>query len=160
MMRKGMARALAAAICGLLGLAPTASGGDLIGGDCCPAPCGKKVCCPVEETKTVSKTCWTYHKKDFCLPCSMLGMLLHRCDCGKACHRRVLVMKIRKHDEPVKKCIPVEPDCHAPCAPGCGGGAPGAPATVLTAPWPPPGAMIQPGTHPAGPEALPPPKPK
>jgi hypothetical protein len=162
MLRKLLTSAVVAAACGLLGSAsivcaadaPCCTGPAAVQG--CPAPCEqgcptcaacptcdkhhkhhKKVCIPVDDTKQVVKRTYGQECEDFCLPCSILGSLLHRkCDCSKPCHRKYLMIKICKRDECVKKCIPVdkEPCCPAPCD-GCCAAAPcGQSATVTEAP--------------------------
>jgi hypothetical protein len=128
MMRKRYALALAAALCGLLGLVPAGRAGD---GTCCPtacpAACGHSVCCPTTDTKTVEKRYYSDCTEEFCLPCSVLGMITHQCSCSKVMTRRDMILKVRKHDVCVKKCVPVTPACQTPCAPtGCAA----APATI------------------------------
>src|SRR5262249_17887832 len=71
----------------------------------------------VTETKTVTKRKYTTACEDFCLPCSILGMLTHRCDCSHVMTRKYMVLKLHKHEECVEKCVPVVEDCHAPACP-------------------------------------------
>jgi hypothetical protein len=116
---------------GLVGALPASDGPGCCAPACGPAcapPCGpachgKTVCCPIEETKTVNHRCYTDCKEDFCLPCSCLGMLMHRCDCSKVRKRKYLILKIHKEEQCVKKCIPVlqEPYCGDHCGGGCHG---------------------------------------
>src|SRR5262249_10903564 len=143
--------ALAAAGCGLLGLVAVAAAGEMADG-CCPAHCEKKVCVPVEETKTVTKTCYTCRTKEFCKPCSMLGMLFHKCDCSKVYHRKVLIMKDHKSEKCVTKGVPVaEGHCGEHC-----GATPGPVAAPAPAHPPAPASAPAPGYAPGAAPALPP----
>jgi hypothetical protein len=96
--------------------------GPPAGGCCAPEGCLKTVCRPTTDVKTQTKRVYTDVKEEFCLPCSCLGALFHRCgDCSKVYHRKIMVVKIRKCDVPVKKCVPV---LESPYPAGCRPSAP------------------------------------
>jgi hypothetical protein len=157
---------VAAAVCGLLGLVSAASAGH--GGssaDCCdtscPTDCGKKVCTPTTEIKKVEKREYTDRWEDFCLPCSICGMLTHHCDCSKVHCRKLLIIKIKHCEKEVTKCVPViEPAC-TNCAPSCGShgtcSSCASGGTVVTGPAPTvlPAPQIPGSPHVPGPVTIP-----
>src|SRR5262245_23306669 len=136
-MRKNWIHAtLAAVLCGL-GLASAAVAGDHGAGACpsaacpadcapaCPTDCGKKVCVPTPGVRKFEKREYTDKYEDFCLPCSCWGMLTHHCDCSKVHKRKLLVVKIKKCEEPTTKCVvAIQEHCGSPCS-SCGGCATG-----------------------------------
>jgi hypothetical protein len=83
---------------------------------CCPDGCGEKVCRSVVETKTVTKRVYSEVCEDFCVP-RCLGCAIWGGDCdGNCCKlqtRKYLVVKQRKHEECVNKCV-VEHVCPPP----------------------------------------------
>jgi hypothetical protein len=94
--------------------------------------CPDKVCQPKVETKSVITRCYDDVCEDFCYPrcaffsffgCGCCGGCDSGCPDGK-CDRlrtkKILVVKLRKHDECVHTCVP-EPICPAPA---CGVPAP------------------------------------
>jgi hypothetical protein len=88
------------------------------------APCGpEKVCTPVVETKTVAVRVYDDVCVEYCVPhCSFLNLFTGGCadcaagKCGSVHTKKVLVVKIRKHDECVNKCV-VAPTCPGPVIP-------------------------------------------
>jgi hypothetical protein len=94
--------------------------------------CGKSVCCPTSELKTVKKRYYSDLPEEFCLPYSLLGLALHKCDCSKVRHRKDLIVKVRPQCECcVKRCYPTcQPPCAGACPSGCATGC--AAATVET----------------------------
>ena len=87
----------------------------------------KTVCRPVCETKTVVKRVYTSRCTDVCLPCCLGGLFHDECSCGHLKKRKDLVVKLRKCETCVQKCVPMTvsacstcaPACSAPCAPSC-----------------------------------------
>jgi hypothetical protein len=125
MMKKGMA--LACAAYGILALVAPVRAEDA---SCCGAAagCGKSVCCPTTETKTVKKRYYTDRVEEFCLPYSMFGLLSGKCECcSKVMTRKDLIVKVRKQCECcVKRCYPVvqpnsQTGCGSDCPPQCAG---------------------------------------
>ena len=116
--------------------APVVVPGPVPGVGCpcpCPEPCGEKVCRPILEKKTVVTRVYDDKCEDFCYPrCGFLGLFGGCCggcdgDCGpdhKCGHvhtKKALIVKQRKCDEMVPKCVveTVAPACPAPCAMPC-----------------------------------------
>lgn len=146
MFRKLLSSAAALAVLGLLGFAQFASADDA-----CDAGCGKTKCESVTETKIVKVHCYTSTCEEMCLckGCLLQGLFkgwwppqnycgcnsgaCAACDAGCDCagcdkcshpiNRKFLVVKIKAHEETVRKCVPT---C---CATGCA-----APAAVVPAP--------------------------
>ena len=152
MIRNRIVLTAAIAACCLLGRVSVAEAQDG-----CPAGgCTKTVCRPVVENKTVTTRVYIDVTKEFCTPCTAFRCLFpNKCGCSHVHTRKVLVLKIRKCDQCVTKCIPVHvptcetcgPACSAPCASGC---LPAAPAGQ-------PGFIAIPSvtTMPSGPVAMP-----
>ena len=94
--------------------------------DSCPQYCGKLVCQPVCETKTVTTRHYTDRCTDVCQRCTALSLLFpSKCGCSHVRTRKDLVVKLRKCDKCVTVCVPVtEPVCSAPCDSGCHHAAP------------------------------------
>ncbi len=144
MMKKVMA--LTCTACGILALVSPVRADDA---SCCGASagCGKSVCCPTTETKTIKKRYYTDCVEEFCLPYSILGLLLGKCDCSNVMTRKDMIVKVRKQCEcSVKRCYPVvQPCCQAACAPGCPPQCTGTtmrqPATIGAAAMPPAAQM-------------------
>lgn len=114
-------------------------------GEACPAECFRKSCCPTVEKKTVVKRVYTDTCEDFCLPRITLAAFcdnlfrgwLPGCQpgcapgCEPACDgepcvscqhlpriRKILVVKLRKHEECIEKCKVTQeivPACPKPC---------------------------------------------
>ncbi len=128
--------------------------------DDCPAPCEpgclKKVCRPTTDVKKIDHRVYDCASEDFCMPGgSLFGRLFggHGCDACPAggCERhvrtkKVLVVKIRKEEQCVNKCVVeyqlAEPSCPAPLAcPASGCATPiltTVPSQVILAPSPAP----------------------
>ena len=146
------AAALTAATLGMI-LVSAAAGADvvivgcIVEGSGCQNDCGKTVCRPVCETKTVVTRVYTSRYKDVCLPCCLAG-LFDECSCGHVKKQKDLVVKLRKCDKCVQKCVPVTVPTCSTCAPACS--APCASSSMLH------GTIIEGtviGTMPAGPIA-------
>jgi hypothetical protein len=155
---------LAVAACALLGLARGAQAGTHDGccgqvsacptdcGSPCPTDCGHKVCEKVPDVRKWEHRDYGDKYEDFCLPCSVWGMLTHSCDCSKVHCRKQLVVRIRKCEEPTTKCVvAIKEPCasHCPCPTGgCSievhHAAPAAPMMA-----PPPGMTMVPPAVPA-----------
>src|SRR5438309_1299336 len=130
-------------IAGLFGLAQLAAAqAPVVGyGVPCPDACPEKVCHRVTENKTISVRKYDDLCEDICYPrCGFFSLFGGCCDdcadgkCSAVRTKKYLLVKIRKHDECVSKCVPsvAEPACPAPCY----GPAPG--IAPLPAPLPPP----------------------
>jgi hypothetical protein len=109
---KGLA--LVGAVCGILAVASPLLAGD---GHCCGTPdgCGKSVCVPSSEVKTVKKSFYSDAPEEFCLPYSTLTLIFGKCDCSKVKHRKDMILKVR----PVCECCVKR--CYPSCQPACGG---------------------------------------
>ena len=105
--------------------------------DSCPQDCGKTVCRPIMEKRTVEKRLYTDRCTPVCLPCPLACLFPKSCGCSCVKRQKDLVLKIRKTEECVTKCVPVHvpacttraPACQAPCA-----AAPSIPAYMPAAP--------------------------
>ena len=153
MIRNKIALTAAIAACCLLGRVSIAEAQDAVLVGCSDGGCTKKVCRPIVENKTVTRRVYSDVKEDFCVPCSAFSCLLpNKCGCSHVHTRKILVVKLRKCDKCVTKCVPViEPVCTAPCsaAPCESGCQPAAPIHVQ-------GQMPAITTMPSGPVAMPP----
>ncbi len=131
-------------IAGLVGLARHGVAGDPVFHDWCNDYCPEKVCRPVVETRTVSKRVYGEVCTDYCplrcRLCSLFGMC-NTCNCGKPLVHKDLLLKIRKHEECVNKCV-VEQSCPPPPCVGPGTlpvmAPPGPQAPRMPVPPPPP----------------------
>ena len=142
-------------------LVSTAAGADVVVVGCnaegcgCQNTCGKLVCRPVCETKTVTTRVYTDRCEPVCQRCTALSLLFpSKCGCSNVRMRKDLVVKLRKCDKCVTKCVPVtEPVCSGHCATGhCDSGCQqGAPIHVQ-------GQLPAVTTMPVGPVAMPPAK--
>jgi hypothetical protein len=103
MIRKWIVLSAAIAACCLLGRVAEAQDG------CCT----KTVCRPVVETKTVTTRVYSDATKEFCVPCTAFRCLFpNKCGCSQVKTRKVLIVKIRKSEKCVKKCVLVQvPPC-------------------------------------------------
>jgi hypothetical protein len=76
-----------------------------------PCPCEQKVCRSTTEVKKTDKRVFGYACEDFCLPKCTWATLMHGgcCDCtcceDKVRCRKFLVVKIRKEEKCVTKCV-------------------------------------------------------
>ena len=135
-------------IVGLLALVRVAAAQAPATGYGCPCPdaCPEKVCHRVTENKTIAERKYDAVCEDFCYPrCGFFSLFTGGCgDCadGKcSCVRtkKYLLVKIRKHDECVSKCVVgyEAPACPAPCPAPCY-----PPTPVMPPPAPKVGALM------------------
>ena len=114
----------ALALAGLIGMSRLAGADELPVVAGCPDACVEKVCRPVVETKTITKPVFTSVCEEVCEPrCWSCGLFGRCSSCGPdhSCvmhTRKFLVVKLRKHEECVNKCVvDYTPSCTT-CAPG------------------------------------------
>ena len=149
--------ALVAATLGMA-LASAAPAADAVVAGCaaegCPQACGKTVCQPITENKTVIKRVYTTHCKEVCMPCSLRGLFGRGCgcDCGCVKVQRDLVVKLKRSEECHKKCVPVHVPACTTCAPACTAPCAEAPAAPVYMPAAPAviGIPTMPATMPSG----------
>jgi hypothetical protein len=87
-----------------------------------PCSCEQKVCRTTCEVKKIDHRCYSSVCEDFCLPkCSVISLFHRGCDQCACCEdkvrtRKYLVVKVRKEETSVNKCV-VE-KIAPPCLPG------------------------------------------
>jgi hypothetical protein len=123
MIRKWLSAGLV--LVGFLGFVQVAAADGPLFGRFHGGDCPEKVCQPKVETKSVVTRCYDDVCEDFCYPrCSCFSLFGgHGCsDCEGGCPdgkcdklrtKKILVVKLRKHDECVHTCVPA-PVCPAP----------------------------------------------